>query len=277
MSNLEEWQQNRIKFYTQSKAFKFINDYFNVKKGTRMLIGHIKDMYKFKKDPTYRLYQHPECRYITLPDIITNKYEALKNYWCNHTSIYTFDKNLFEYHNEKITLNLARTAAIGINAVIELDSPDDPNSDKAKRLSFFDYINEFNIAISHIDKTLTNLTTDYNLMFSGNGIYIILEGYYEDNLEDYKENFINLLDTLKEKEELGDKLKVHIDNWKAPWNDYFKIPFTFHDSRKRISIPLPKKELDGEWINRVSNSDNIINDYNTIDEIIQKANWRKLW
>jgi hypothetical protein len=277
---MEDWQEQRVDFYQNSAALPFINNYFDVKKGVRLLFGHIKDMYKLKRMPTYRLYENNKCRYMTLPDVITRKYTPLKDYWCNHSSIYTFDKKVLQFHSDNDTLELGRNSAIGMNAVIELDSPNDPSYDKAKRLLFFDHIEEFNNVISQIDKKLNELTTDYNIMFSGNGIYIILESCYEDNFSQegyYRDNFLNLLHTMQETEGLGDKFKVHIDNSKAPWNDFFKLPFTFHESRPRISIPLPKGELDSEFINEHSNVNNTLNDYSLINETIQNAKWSKIW
>lgn len=281
--DLEQWQQDRIKFYTESKALDFINNYFKVKKGARCIVGHIKDMYKLRRQPTYRIYQDNKCRALTLPDTLTRKYNSLAEFWTAHSYMYTFDKRVLDWTDLSIKREIMKYSLEGINAVIEIDSPEEPDSEKAKRTNFFDYIPEFNAVINRLDKILTELGEDYNIQFSGNGIYIILEGYYEDNLQDYVDNFVNLLDNLREKENLGDLLKVHVDNKAAPWNDYFKIPFTFHEKRPRMSIPLQKGEIDKEWLDAVSNINSIMNDYNTtnnykvIDEIIKKANWRKLW
>lgn len=275
---LEQWQQDRIKFYTESKALDFINDYFDVKKGVRCIVGHVKDMYALGRQPTYRIYDDNKCRALTIPDyLIPNTYSHLKDYWTVHSYMYVFDKRVLEWTALENRKDIMTESLIGINAVIELDSPEEPNSDKAKRTDFFDYVSEFNSTINLIDKRLTELGEDYNLQFSGNGIYMILEGYYDDNLQDYVNNFINLIDRLREDDNLGCNLKVHVDNRSAPWNDYFKIPFTFHEKRPRVSIPLSKGELDKDWIKYVSNVDNIIYDYRIVDEIIKKANWRRIW
>lgn len=277
MNNLEQWQLQRIDLYTKSKALNFIKDYFNVKEGVKCIVGHVKDIYIKNRSPTYYRYENNKCRALTLPDRYSNDYTALGEFWCIHSLMYTFNSKVLDLmdtanHREVMATNIA-----GLNATIEIDSPEEPNTNKAKRTCFFDYINDFNITIDHIDKKLNNLGEDYNTMFSGNGIYIILEGYYESNLKEYVSNFINLIDKMKEDEGLGNSLKVHVDNKSAPWNDYFKIPFTFHEKRPRIAIPLPKGELDKEWIDRVTNSTNILNDYSIVDEIIKESNWKKLW
>lgn len=277
MNNLEQWQYERTNFYENSKAHDFIKDYFNVKNGVRCIVGHIKDIYLKNKSPTYYKYENNNCRAMTIPDYHNKNYQALTEFWCIHSLMYIFNPIVLDWmdslnHKKIITDNI-----VGLNAVIEIDSPEEPNSDKAKRTSFFDYINEFNTTINHIDKKLENIGENYNIMFSGNGIYIILEGYYENNLRDYVLNFINLVDVMKEDEGLGNNLKVHVDNKSAPWNDYFKLPFTFHEKRPRISIPLPKGEIQKDWLDNVTSTNNVLNDYTIIDEIIKNCEWKKIW
>ena len=273
---LEQWQTDRMNFYKNSGVLKFIDEYFNVKKGARCIVGHVKDMYALTRQPTYRIYKDNKCRVLTIPDSLTHNHMSLLDYWTVHSYMYVFDKRVLEWTDLENRKDIMKESLVGINAVIELDSPEDKNSDKAKRTSFFDYVHHFNEAINIIDKRLTELGEDYNLMFSGNGIYLLLEGYYGDNLNDYVDNFINLNDNLRENG-LGDNLKVHVDNRAAPWNDYFKCPFTFHEKRPRMSIPLPKGELDENWIRFVSYTENITYDYDIVNEIIKKSGWRKLW
>jgi hypothetical protein len=282
----------RMKFYAESGVKEFIDDFFDVKKGVRCINCHEEDMYKLKREPVYRLWENGKCRAYTLPDVITGKYDALRDYQCAHSYIYIFDEYALRWNNANESKSMFTEHRVGINPLIELDAPDDPGSDKAKRLSFFDYVKEFDNAIEKVISVLKELTTEatkitgieydveYNLQFSGNGIYIYLEGSYADTILEkggFVSNFINILDRLKEKEGLGDPMKVHVCNAKAPWNDYFKIPFTFHETRPRISIPLMKGKLDGEWIDRVSDINNIMNDYSIVKEIVEKAKWVKIW
>ena len=290
---MEEWQKQRLDFYQNSNALDFIENYFDVKKGVRCIACHEKDMYVLKHEPTYRLYDGKDkCRAYTLPDSISKDYSALIYYACVHSYVYTFDKCILEWNDIKNKKSIFIKNRVGLNTCIELDAPIDINSDKIKRLSFFDHIEQFNEAIEKIINKIKNICEDakkiteidykidYNLQFSGNGIYIHIEGYYEEDLLEpnaFKDNMINLIDILKEKEDLGDDIKVHVCNNKIPWNKYFKIPFTFHESRPRISIPLPKGKLDEKWIDEHSNVNNIMNDYSLIKEIINNAGWNKIW
>jgi hypothetical protein len=277
---IEGWQLDRRKFYSESGVIKYLDNYFDVQKGIRCVVGHEKDLYRLKHEPSYRKWNGSKCRSYTLPDIFTGKYTSLLEYWCNHSYMYTFNKSVLDWNDEVNSIGMFTENMVGLNPVIELDSPDDPGSDKARRLTFFDYVKEYQVAIDRIVKILEEYTTDYNLQFSGNGIYICLEGYYgNDLLEEgcFSDNFSNILDILKEREGLDNKMKVHVCNSQAPWNKYFKIPFTFHETRPRVSIPLSANELDKEWIDRVSNVNNIMNDYSIVDEVIKKSAWKKLW
>lgn len=278
VSKMDEWKEQRINFYKNSNALEFIKDYMNVKKGVRLTIGHCKDMIKYGYDPTRYItdYQKFKTRPLTIPDSEDGSFHVLKNYWCVHSSMYTFNEDVTHWINVKNHTSTLENNRCGINAVIDLDTPDDPTVNIAKRLTFFDHIEEFNNVINKIDKKLEDEGQEYNLMFSGNGIYFILNGYYEDNFLVYRDNFVNTIDYLKENG-LENKLRVHIDNKSAAWSVYTKIPFTFHDKRNRISIPLPKGEIDKNWLDEASNPDNIMKDYNIINEIIKKAKWKKIW
>lgn len=306
---MKEWQKQRLDFYNDSGALDFIKNYFDVKKGFRCIAGHEMNMYELNHQPVYRVWKDNKCRAFTLPDYITKKYTVLIAYGCVHSFIYAFNESALKWNDAINSRPLFIDNRIGLNPTIELDTPDDPTSNKARRLTFFDYIDEFNEAISIIDnlfkeieENACNITgetcnLEYNLQFSGNGIYIHLEGCYDDNffIEETKsserlgewtirtseivDNFVNILDTLKYERGLGDKDKVHVCNSKAPWNDYFKIPFTFHETRPRISIPLPNEKLDSKYIDRASNTINIFNDinYSLTKEIIEKCIWKKIW
>lgn len=269
-------KKDRIHFYKNSNAFDFINDFFDVQKGVRYVVGHVENRVERNRQPTYRLWKNETCKPIRFLPVFDENDSLLIDYYCNHTYIYTFKD-----HKDKCFPNIDRIKMfedyeLGINAFLDLDMPEDPEGKNAKRLNFFDHIDEFNVVLSKIDKILKKNGEKYNLMFSGNGIYVLFQGYYEDNLDEYVENMKNLIDHLKESE-LGDKSKVHVCNTRAPWNDYHKLPFTFHETRPRMSLPLKKGKLDGEWLNRVSNVNNVMKDYNIINEIIKKCRWEKLW
>ncbi len=278
----EEWQKDRNEFYNKSKAYKFIENYFDVEKGTRCIAGHKKiyyiegkqytknskgDLIKF--NPDYYTYNGDFKKMITLEK------EKLIEFNCIHTFMRTFNEKPINYYS-RFEPDTPKESVIGINPVLELDTPYETLSEGSPRKDFFNSINEFNEAIKKMDKELNNINTDYNIMFSGNGIYFLLEGYYGNELNKYEENLINLIDQLKETE-LGNPLKVHLDNKESPWNDYFKIPFTFHEKKSRISCPLPKGELNKEWIKEHTDIVKIKEDYSLISELINESGWNKIW
>ena len=120
----EQWQTDRIKFYKESGALDFINNYFNVSKGVRCIVGHVKDMYAQTKQPTYRIYNNNMCRAQTIPDVLTGKYTSLVDYWTVHSYMYIFDKRVLEWTSLENRKHIIKEYLIGINVVIELDSPE---------------------------------------------------------------------------------------------------------------------------------------------------------
>ncbi len=272
---MEDWQKQRLNFYTKSEALDFIKKYFNVKKGVRCVACHYRE-YPKKGRHQYEHFEN-KVRMITIPHIKNEIPNILTDFNCVHSFMRIFRKSVLEWMDIKDYLPTIRNSSIGMNAILEIDTPYVSLEEKSPRIDFFDCINDINNTIKIIDKELENINEKYNMMFSGNGLYFILEGYYnEDTFMDYKENFINLFENMQ-KNGLGDKLKVHIDNKLAPWNDYMKIPFTFHERKPRITVPLPKGDIDTEWLKRVSHTTNIMNNYTIISEIIKTANWEKLW
>lgn len=281
MKIIDSWQMERYKFYKESKALDFIKDYFDVKDGVRCIaVHHPKG--KENPDKIYRGYQYQNNK----QRLVTFYPELLINYNCIHSYMYIFDRKVLDLVEQDDAIKLYRASAVGINAILEIDSPNESEDKRAKRLDIMDYIPELNDTISIIDKQLEDGDNysgeDYNILFSGNGIYIILEGYYPrldnevENLLTYKDNFINLFENVLG--ELRDKTKVHIDNAEAPWNDYMKIPFTFHEKTPRISIPLPKgEEIIKEDLQYYSDADNAIKNPEIVEEIIKRAKWEKLW
>jgi len=269
-------RKDRMAFYKNSSATDFINYYFNVQKGVRYMVGHVENRAELGRMPSYRMYKNNKCKAIKLSTILDEKDNPFREYYSNHAYIYTFKDHKDKWFNIEQKKTMYTENILGMNQVIDLDMPEDPKGEKARRLNFFDHIDEFNVVISKIDKKLTDLEENYNLMFSGNGIYFVLEGYYEDNLSVYIDNIINLIDHFKETE-FGDKSEVHVCNNAAPWNDYFKLPFTFHESRPRMSVPLRKGKIDGDWLDKVSDISNVMNDYSIVDDIIEKCRWEKLW
>lgn len=292
----QQWQKDRKSFYENSTALRFIDLYFKVKKGVRCIAGHVEN-YKY---PSY--YKHNDTKdklkMMTLPDADNNTYWHLKHYYCIHSFQFIFDKRVLEWMNMfkinekkemgKVYIETIIDNIIGLCPVLDIDAPVDPlifeQTGKEIKLNFFDHIDSFNDAINIIHKTLEREDTRYNKLFTGNGLKIELESCYAgingdiDTVLDYAENFKNLFQKLQD-DKLGDKFKVHICNSSIPWNDYFKCPFSFHEKMPRITLPLPKGDIDAKWLDRVSNVNNVMKDYNIIDEIIDKCDndWEVLW
>lgn len=277
--NIEQWQLNRYKFYKKPGIIPFIENYFDVKDGVRCVAAHPRE-YPKKGRVQYEYQDNMQRMYTFYP-------ELLIRYNCIHSFMHIFDPIVLEWTDENDAIELYRTAesdgkaSAGINAILEVDSPYDSIGEKARRLDIFNFIPELNNRISKIDKWLNEYGENYNIQFSGNGVYIILEGVYpkidnDGDIKTYKENFINMVERMKETE-LGDKTKIHIDNNKAPWNDYMKIPFTFHERFHRISIPLQKGEIIKEDLIYYSDPNNIMNNPDIVSKIIKDANWQKLW
>ena len=180
----------------------------------------------------------------------------------------------------------------GITYVVDIDSPRVyPNiAGNTERYDFFQYINSFDEATKLVAEQLDDIT-EYNCMFSGNGFYFILESEYgsPEDINTYKlliEERLNKVDEyLKEM-----NIPIIIGAKMEGWSRYYKFPFVFHRSRPRISIPLNNNQIghiNEQWLNQVTNTSNIIkfnsidNEYNIdvgiLKEIINKANWSKIW
>ena len=274
------WINNNKDFYENSNAYEFIEKYFEVKKGVKCIAVHPKS-YSINK-ALYRLNWadklvkfYPD--YYDTPinsdfkRMRTLSKENLINSKCTHSFMHIFDEKVLNWYSKSHS-TLPEESIVGINAVLDLDAP----SNGTSRKDIFDSINDFNIAINTISKALDEIDQEYNQMFSGNGVYIILKGYYKKNLiKRYTDNLITLIENLQMYE--FDQLKVKLDNARTPWNDYFKIPFTFHEKKPRISCPLPKGELDAKWLNEHTDISKIKDDYSLVDEIIKEANWEILW
>lgn len=274
--NRLRWMTKRYKFYKNDSILAFIKDYFDVKDGVRCIAAHPIE-YPDRGRVQYE-YNKTEQRMFTFSERLLTKYN------CLHSFMWIFDHKVLGWVDQNYSLNLYRSAAVGINAILEIDSPYESDKEGAKRLDVMNYIEDMNNVIRRIDRVLVKLGEKYNILFSGNGIYIILEGYYPrlkeevEKLGIYKQNFVNLFENKKYLGDLReDVTKVHIDNAGAPWNDYMKIPWTFHEIFKnRVSIPLGKGDIVKEDLEYFSNAENIIKG-DLAKEIIKRANWEKLW
>jgi hypothetical protein len=170
---------------------------------------------------------------------------------------------------------------IGISPVMDIDAPSIYENEGTKneyvigRESMFDYIDDFNNTIGIIENELKEVEIEWNMSSSGNGIYIIGKPFYSENQEEiykYADKFVEIIDDVNHVKE--NKLEIH-DNAKA-WSYYYKIPFSFHVNRQRISIPLRKGKLDEQWLDKMTDIRNLSNNNckNFVGEILNKAQWK---
>lgn len=293
---------------------EFMEQYFDVKKGVRCIAGH-----KYSKgSPVYYVYDRREgiegieriegiegeggkrgegIEYRKMINPRIPEYDnVMRKIKTAHGFFFTFDGRVVDSYFPAIgRINYICSSIVGINYSIDLDAPHESLEKGAKRLDFFDYVKEFDEAVGVICRRLDELGEVYNLMFSGNGIYIMLGGYYEDidgDVMNYVRDIDIEIENMKNGSlgngslgngslgiDLGNKLKVHIDNKKLAWNKYVKLPFQPHGNLgNRYSIPIPiggdhgqNKCIDKEWVREACNLG--IGKEN----IIKKANWKKIW
>lgn len=266
----------------------FMKEYFDVKKGVRCIAGHKypvidKQGKKVKTNPIYYVYSGEYIRMIN-PRIPKEEFnDVMKKIKTSHGFFFTFDSRVIDSFFPAIgRIEYICSSIVGINYSIDLDAPHDSLEKGAKRLNFFDYISEFNLAIEKITKRLDEIGEKYNIMFSGNGIYIMLGGYYEDidgDVMNYVRDIDIEIENMKINFDLGNKLKVHIDNVTLAWNKYVKLPFQPHGSYgNRYSIPIPIGYIgddkdNKDWIMRACSN----LDKDNVNDIIKTANWRKIW
>lgn len=172
-------------------------------------------------------------------------------------------------HNDKIT---------GATFVFEIDMPRDEDN---KKYDFFDHFSKIMVVKRRVEIELKQRKIEYNCVFSGNGIYIIIESLYLKDvnkdvywLRGLRRSYVKMLNRVT----YVTKPIPVVDDRELGWANYFKIPFTFHESRDRMTIPISKGYIDKEWLDKATN---LSNDYcmtkENITDIIQKSKWVKIW
>lgn len=151
---------------------------------------------------------------------------------------------------------------IGCVPVIDLDIKKDYKDlvDNSGNKGFFnrdifaDYGTVLGILRDYMDKEWNGV--EWKLVFSGNGLYAVLEkmvfsevGFeYGVWLKEWEQKR-----TILEKLLRDNGVKSIAVEKKYGWNRYFKVVFTFHLSKDRLSIPLNKEEeLDYVWMNEIT-------------------------
>ena len=156
----------------------------------------------------------------------------------------------------------------GVGSVIDVDSPNDGKRGRLDCLMNNGAINKMEKVRLVIREELIDwgLWDNCKMLFSGNGIYFILEDQYgsTDELNLYSSDFIEMCKDVNWKSGMN---LVDIDSSYA-WNKYFKVPFTFHWKHNRLSIPLNKDVV----IDRQYLKDNCALDCN-VSKVMRDSKW----
>lgn len=285
MDNLHE---EIIEFYKRNpEVVKFILDFFKLKKGKKGVRSRV--IHNMREGRAPVIY----CEYgkICFTDINEN------NFWKQmsipgtvHFREWAYDETVRKVDSRKIEGYEFEEYRIGISVVLDIDAPTVVFNGQEVKVPFFEdiYFDDFQMAKRIVEKELDEMRLEYNCLFSGNGIYLIIESEYPKDTDDmfrpgmtnYLNYFWDVLYVSKIRTNIVDINRILEENgvlcsidprWKA-WSVYHKIPFTYHGSKDRLSIPLSRGDMDKDWMNYVTDIKNLDN-INVI-EIIKRANWR---
>lgn len=192
---------------------------------------------------------------------------------------YLFNKKVLAFdatkdkHNDNI---------VGTTMTFEIDVPF-----KGAGVDLFSnrYWDDFNYQKYVIEKELEKGGEEWNCIFSGNGAYIVSQSRYMD------EEDINGLQELRDiRKTIIEKLSlVSSGRWGRPvidsrdlgWANYFKAPFTYHETRDRFTFPIKKGNIDRKWLQDMCDINNICGDdtdsKGKIAEILRECKWKSIW
>lgn len=276
----EEWrnkirdtERSRFILYNEPKTIDFILKFFDMenKQAARCRVWTKE---RVGEEPIIARYgRNQKLISLAKENIMKQLFECHTTYFYE----FLFDK---EGISSSITKNQKKKQIVGVSPVMDIDAPSIFENEGTKnevvvgRESMFGYIDDFNSTIELIDSELKEVGMDYKVSGSGNGVYIIGEPFYsekEEEIYQYVDKFTELINDINNVKE--NKLEIH-DNAKA-WSFYYKIPFTFHVNRQRISIPLNKGKLNGEWMDKATDIKrlNMNNVKSVVSEIIKRSGW----
>lgn len=177
------------------------------------------------------------------------------------------------------------SSVIGASTVFDIDAP----NVNGRKVDFFEMWEEFDQVKVLVEEELQELGIKFNCMFSGNGIYVICQSMYFDEIEKmkvlekdfakmdmYNDSIDATIMDINKKLEM-DGLKVGIDSGAKHWAKYHKAPFTYQPYRERISVPIPEGKIDINWLNQVSDAKIFFDSNNVADSIIKIADWKNIW
>jgi hypothetical protein len=196
------------------------------------------------------------------------------------------DGNVVTYSNgrKKIAI-LHDYYIIGSSIVFEIDAPQTKNgSGSGDKVDIFDpkYYPLFMWVKKRVEQELDRKGVIYNSLFSGNGIYIICESAFFNEIED-----MNLVKFRETKHNMFEKIQPFgvrgnnpsIDTRDIGWATYYKTPFTFHETRDRMVIPISRGYINKEWLDHVTNiNTEYVTSEANISDILKRCEWEKdIW
>lgn len=292
-----------ITYYEDSLIVRnFLSDFFKLRKGYRPLA--IQKRYPKQTNP-FAYYPKSTKRLIHFDEL--GLVGIYKNVGQMHFFEYIFDEGIKDWKliEKEIDENLDDVEKYGLQVVFDkhiigasitfdIDAPKEPVT--RKKRNFFDVYEEY----MQMKLICENISEEYgfrhNALFTGNGVDIILESYYFDEIDEFdggnggdrlvelyefKDNIDNMMLKMNfqysKKVGIFDKTLVpHVDDRFKSWWSYNKCPFTYHNKWNRMTIPLKDGYIDKEWLLKYSDFNCVI-DNRLEDEIIKEANWRRLW
>jgi len=272
-NKIREIERSRFILYNNQEAIDFILSFFELdNKGAARCRVWTKDL-ESGKQIIARYGKNQKMISLGKENIMKQLFEAHTTYFYE----FIFDANGIK---NSFTKDQKKGQLVGISPVMDIDAPSIFINEGTKneailgRENIFDYIDDFNSTIGIIDNEMKECELEYDICFSGNGIYIIGKPFYSTKIGEiyhYADKFTELINDVNHIK--SNKLEIH-DNSKA-WSYYYKIPFTFHVNRQRISIPLRKGKLDGEWVDKMTDIKNLNNGCkHIIHEIIRRSKWK---
>lgn len=150
-------------------------------------------------------------------------------------------------HNQKV---------IGLSMIFEIDCPASKTGSKLNMFDtkMYDEVMELKL---HVEKELDDVETEYGEIFSGNGFYFKTKIFYCDeeemNYQELRDIRQDIIDDMQLFVNTEDKPYPVIDSRDLGWANYFKIPFTFHEIKDILTIPVQKGYIDREWLYNATN------------------------
>jgi len=261
------------KFYKNNpNAIKFITDFFVTDKGIRP-----RSYYKWKYNNKFYPMGYPS-QFSQMININPKNYKSeLRLGKTQHFFVYIFDEGV-----TKLTTSAKiDKCVIGFTPVIEIDSID--IGDTQERYDCFGsksklVIKHFNLVNQVVKDELAEID-EWNktkMLFSGNGIYYILETFYSSRkkVDEYSSKLVEMMNDINVIA-AKKKIKTLVDFTDTlPWNDFFKIPFTLHYKYDRLSIPLNKDEkISKQYLEKYSNIEYLTKNETETNYVIKNSGW----